>query len=442
MTHRLLVNPDTPQEWEIPLAPGTIRIGRRDDLDHQVNHPSVSGTHCEIIVDDAGVQIKDLGSTNGTFVNRAPVTEARLVSGQHLQLGSVDMRFESGEAADAVEATPPPTSPGPLRLARSRPTPIEEQPEPAPPPPLIAPVSIANDGQFFCKSHTKTPARFVCPKCQKYFCDLCVMTRPGAAFKLCRACGVPLTALNVQNLRPPSTKGFYSRLPGAFIYPFRGSGVLILICATIAFSALGFLSAGLLSIFAKIIFYGFLFLFMQNIIFCTTSDETESLSFPSAGDLFGAAFQLAGTIAVSYGLAIGLLVARLFEVDVPGAAIIATFLLGCLYFPMAFLAVAMKDTVLASNPLVVIPAILKMPLEYLVTAILLMSVFGVRLLGSFASGVAGAVSFSTRDMSALFISMGVQAIWAFLSVYLLTVNMRILGQLYNAKRENFGWFRR
>jgi hypothetical protein len=238
----------------------------------------------------------------------------------------------------------------------------------------------------------------------------------------------------------PVHGSFFFRVPGAFIYPFRGAGLLILVCATIAFAALGFISAGILSIFAKIVFYGFLFLFMQNIILTTASDENEPLCFPSTGGLFGAAFQLAGTIAASFGLAIGLLIARFYDVEIPVSAIIAAVLLGCLYFPMAFLAVAMKDTVLAANPLIVIPAILKIPFQYLVASILLMSVFGFRQMGNLLSGVAGSVSLSTHDISVFFIALGVQAAWAFLSVYLLTVNMRVLGLLYNANKEKFGWF--
>jgi len=258
---------------------------------------------------------------------------------------------------------------------------------------------------------------------------------------MCRSCGTECTPLQVQ-ISGPSQRSFIVRVPGAFIYPFRGAGLLILVCATIAFAALGFISAGIFSIFAKIVFYGFLFLFMQNIILTTASDEKDPLCFPSAGGLFGAAFQLAGTIAASFGLAIGLLVARYYDVEIPVSAIIASVILGCLYFPMAFLAVAMKDTVLAANPLVVVPAILKIPFQYLVASVLLMSVFGFRQLGSLLSGVAGAVTLSTRDMSVLFIALGVQAAWAFLSVYLLTVNMRVLGLLYNANKEKLGWFSR
>ena len=126
--------------------------------------------------------------------------------------------------------------------------------------------------------------------------------------------------------------------------------------------------------------------------------------------------------------------------DIPGEAIIAAVIFGCFYFPMAFLAVAMKDSVVAANPLVVVPAILKIPLEYLVTCILLMSVFGLRKLGDRMSGVAGGVSLHTRDMSVLFISLGVQAAWAFANIYLLTVSMRILGLLYITKKHKLGWF--
>src|SRR5262245_56536746 len=106
MTHRLLVNPGTPAAWEILLKPGPNRIGRGEHNDFQVPHGSVSGAHCEINISSAGALLKDLGSTNGTFVDRAPVHEALLRSGQHLQLGSVDMVFESERPAGAVAPAP------------------------------------------------------------------------------------------------------------------------------------------------------------------------------------------------------------------------------------------------------------------------------------------------------------------------------------------------
>jgi hypothetical protein len=452
LMNRLLVNPGTPQAWEIQLKPGANRIGRSEGNDFTINHASVSGSHCEITVSEAGVLLQDLGSTNGSFINRAPTREAWLQSGQHVQFGAVDLTFESDAvptAAPALAATPPipipvpvphsaPPAVGRMRINSPQPAESAEPPPEVDPegyPPVAEETAPVEGGKAVCKSHPKTPARFLCNRCRKYFCDLCVTSRGGG--KYCRSCGQTLTPLRVQAYRPVVEKGFFARLPGAFIYPFRGMGVLILILATIAFAALNFVGW----ILVKIAVYGLVFLFMQNIIHTTTSDENEPLSFPSADGLFGAFFELAGTILVSFGLAIGLLVAKaFFDVEIPFVAIVAAMLLGCLYFPMAFLAVAMKDSVMAANPLVVIPAILRIPLEYMAASIVLMGVYGVRILGGVAAGMAGDVSFSTRDMSVLFMALGGQAVWAFVSVYLLTVSMRILGLLYNSKKDKFGWF--
>lgn len=456
--YRLLINPGTQQAWEIQLKPGANRIGRREDNDFTINHTSVSGSHCEIIVSDDGVLLKDLGSTNGTFINRAPVTEAALQHGQHIQFGQVDMTFES-DAAPTSAAAPPIPIPVPVPVARMTgipsggglrinkahaPETVESTPAEESSPEDSAPEEaheMVDAGNAVCKSHPRTPAKFLCNRCRKYFCDLCVTTRgPG---RYCRACGQPLTPVRTRGSKPHVERGFYARVPGAFIYPFRGIGTLILVLATIAFLALEFVSAGIFAIFAKMAVYGFVFLFMQNIIHTTTSDESEPLGFPDADGLFGAFFQLAGTVLVSFGLPIALLVARaFFDAEIPVVAIIVMGALGCLYFPMAFLAVAMKDSVMAANPLVVIPAILRIPLEYLVAAVLVMAVFAFRLLGGLLAGLAGSVSLETREMSTLFMALGGQAIWAFISVYLLTVTMRILGLLYLTKKHKFGWFSR
>jgi FHA domain/B-box zinc finger len=453
---RLVVNPGTPQAWEIQLKPGSNLLGRGFANDFRLEDPSVSSSHCEITVSGDSVSIKDLGSTNGTFVDRQPVQEAKLNSGQTIHLGGVPVAFYSDEstAAPATAAVPvmatasgatasPPIRPS-IRIASAA---ASNQPAAPPmPPPVVQQEDVGataflQAGPRFCKFHPKSPARYLCTKCNRTFCELCVVSRTvgGTVRKNCRSCGVECQPLQVTITRAVQ-RGFYASLPGAFIYPFRGMGLIILILATCAFAALGFLSAGLLSIFAKIVFYGFLFLFMQNIIHTTVSDENEPLSFPDTGGLFGAAFQLAGTILVSFGLAIGLLVARLFDVEIPVAGIIAAVILGCLYFPMAFLAVAMKDSVMAANPLVVIPSIMKIPVQYLVASIVLMSVFGARQLGGIVSSLLGMESMSTHSMNVFFIAIGMQAVWAFVSVYLLTVNMRILGLLYTSSKDELGWF--
>jgi len=303
--------------------------------------------------------------------------------------------------------------------------------------PPMAPEVGVESGPRFCKFHPKSPARYLCQKCNRTFCELCINARSvhGQSQKTCRSCGVPVIPLQA-SFTAAVERSFYASIPGAFIYPFRGFGSVILIFATIIFAGLDFVP----SIWATIALYGLMFLYMQNIIHTTTSDEKEALGFPEVDGLGGAAMQLAGTVLMSFGLAIGLVVARFFDVEIPVQAIIASVILGCLYFPMAFLAVAMKDSVAAGNPLVVIPSILRIPGPYFVTSLLLVGIYGFQRLGEIVSGFAGEVTFSTRDMSTLFIAIGVQVVWAFLSLYLLTVNMRILGLMYNSRKDDLGWF--
>src|SRR6185312_9812993 len=114
---RLVINPGTPQAWEIQLKPGLNFLGRGPSNDFKIEDGSVSGSHCQIIVEDGATTIKDMGSTNGTYVNRAKVMESRLESGQPLRLGSVDMIFYT-DGPDAVqvavqpsEASAPPPPP-------------------------------------------------------------------------------------------------------------------------------------------------------------------------------------------------------------------------------------------------------------------------------------------------------------------------------------------
>ena len=50
-------------------------IGRREDVGLTLGYPSVSGRHAELFLDDGQLQIRDLGSTNGTYVNREQLSE-------------------------------------------------------------------------------------------------------------------------------------------------------------------------------------------------------------------------------------------------------------------------------------------------------------------------------------------------------------------------------
>jgi serine/threonine protein kinase len=83
------------------LREGTLRIGRSEGNDYQIADPSVSGRHCEVALDGNGnLLVRDLGSTNGTFVEGQRITEALMKPGQALRLGNVELAFENTKSAN------------------------------------------------------------------------------------------------------------------------------------------------------------------------------------------------------------------------------------------------------------------------------------------------------------------------------------------------------
>ena len=454
---RLVVQPGSPTAWEIKLKAGANSLGRNPANDFKLDDPSVSGAHCHIVVQDGNAVIKDLGSTNGTYVNRSPVKEAALQPGQTIHLGGVEMMFHSdaptsGGAAQLATAPrlvsgapplPPPRAVAPAGVARIPAPPaisLSASREPAPiaaPPVVAAPPSAVGSGP--CKHHPKLPGRLFCSQCQLFFCEACVTVR--AQKKFCRHCGAECVPVQVKLQGAAGPKGFFARFPSAFVYPFRGSGVLMLLVSAVVLSFAEGLTGAWMSIPIMIAAYGYIFSFLQNIIHATANEEEEMPGLPGFEDVFGGALRLGVTVLICFGPPVTFAVLKFFDVyDAPASLLIATMVLGCLYFPMAFLAVAMKDTALAANPLVVIPAILKVPLGYLVTCMVVIGVYLVRLLGDALASGAQNVGYHTRDMSTMFLTFGLRAVWSLVKVYLLTVSMRTLGLLYVANKHKFGWF--
>ena len=82
-----------------------ITIGRLDDNTFPIPEASVSSHHCEILRRDREVLVRDVGSTNGTFVNGEKITESVLKPGEVLRLGQVAMRLETTAAAPPAKIT-------------------------------------------------------------------------------------------------------------------------------------------------------------------------------------------------------------------------------------------------------------------------------------------------------------------------------------------------
>ena len=75
------------------ILPGGVRtVGRATGADFIVDAPLVSRVHCRLTaLPDGGLEVQDLDSTNGTFINGERIQTGRLSSGDRLALGRVEL---------------------------------------------------------------------------------------------------------------------------------------------------------------------------------------------------------------------------------------------------------------------------------------------------------------------------------------------------------------
>jgi hypothetical protein len=79
-----------------PVRPGLISVGRSTLNDIVLNDATISQKHATIEYSRTGVLLKDLGSTNGTYVSGQPIREKWLSMQESLQFGAVQCSFIGG----------------------------------------------------------------------------------------------------------------------------------------------------------------------------------------------------------------------------------------------------------------------------------------------------------------------------------------------------------
>ena len=93
-----------PPGAELDLTPhigaGPVLVGRDPASAIVLADPTVSRRHAEIEVDGETCVVRDLGSTNGTYVHGRPVTATRLRAGDAVTFGldSVRLAWRTGQA--------------------------------------------------------------------------------------------------------------------------------------------------------------------------------------------------------------------------------------------------------------------------------------------------------------------------------------------------------
>ena len=77
------------------LAAGAIKtIGRAPRAEFVVDAPLVSRLHCRLTATDAGIDIVDLDSTNGTYINDQRVKSGCIKNGDRLRVGRVEFTVD------------------------------------------------------------------------------------------------------------------------------------------------------------------------------------------------------------------------------------------------------------------------------------------------------------------------------------------------------------
>lgn len=78
------------------LNTNSVLIGRSSKCDIQIDQESISRNHSKIVNTGKSILVRDLGSTNGTYVNDEPVEEHTLNDGDLIKIGRTIFKFLSG----------------------------------------------------------------------------------------------------------------------------------------------------------------------------------------------------------------------------------------------------------------------------------------------------------------------------------------------------------
>ncbi|MFO0832031.1 MAG: FHA domain-containing protein [Phycisphaerales bacterium] len=142
MNVSLVLVRDDGRQQDVPLKKAAQVIGRATDCGLRIPSSSVSRHHCEVALGEGKVMLRDLGSSNGTFVNRKKVATSDLAAGDLISIGEfvfvvrVDGEPTSVDAEEAYDegiVLPPKPAQAPV------PSPAAKGPGKAAPPPKAKP---------------------------------------------------------------------------------------------------------------------------------------------------------------------------------------------------------------------------------------------------------------------------------------------------------------
>ena len=110
----------------IPIDQDETIIGRSGENAITIDDPAASSRHCAVLRQGNRYTLRDLTSTNGTYLNGGRVTEVPLAPGDTIAIGSARMLLEGD---DIETGTTPPLDTGPQDTIRTGPVLNQAPPE-------------------------------------------------------------------------------------------------------------------------------------------------------------------------------------------------------------------------------------------------------------------------------------------------------------------------
>lgn len=174
---------------DFPLRDGLNRVGRTAGCEVRIDDNTISSQHAEIWVMEETVLVRDLGSTNGCFLDGRPITEAEFRPDSVLTLGGAEFTLKDPPARVAIPQAPPAP----------------------PPPPKFLP-----DGRPCCSVHPDQAAEWRCSRCGEQFSTPAVRIvglQGGKKRTFCPSCdGSCVRVVPMQAAKRGPGSGWLSRL--------------------------------------------------------------------------------------------------------------------------------------------------------------------------------------------------------------------------------------
>lgn len=411
-----------------------------------------------------------------------PATGDELHTAAERQTLVLRKRESESQSKGAVPPPPPPPpAKGTLAALRGK-GPLEPSAPPPPPPPVIAttpivatvttaatapdatahetmpPPSFKKMPPYFCKNHKDKKALRVCDVCHDEFCEDCVKMIDENP--RCMECGAQLQNIprDEQGLPPIPIA---TKLKNAFMYPLRGEGKLMLVLGGL------FLALGSFDWRGRAATVTYMYAYLMKVCRTSAVGRETPPDWPGSEDYFGIQFFLYAKIlsllpAILFLLVTGTNMLAFFagmpqprehhyrshahisanpDDDPPQSSAIddeeggaelhlvlpyyALSLLGAFYLPMAILACVLFRTKEVLNPVFVFGSIARTRKDYIPAYVILMFAEMATMLGALSGAIIPIVGNAV-----------VQPIW----LYLMMVQMRVMGELYCDNRNKLAWF--